>query len=195
MRKKEKEELESRINQEKEHSNKSTEEVRRQMAEKIERQLAIIEQLIKDKEQLQLKIEDLLKKTRDRDGQFEKQKEELMAGFKREIKKEKEAWLASEKVRKEKWESEKIQEIKQGTVQQLQPTIQQIFEKNKEEQRKLQEAHQTEMRRVRDLVSEEWERKLTEMRDKMVREREEALEKERAKSQQKMHEQYERMDQ
>ena len=117
MRKKEKEELESRINQEKEHSNKSTEEVRRQMAEKIERQLAIIEQLIKDKEQLQLKIEDLLKKTRDRDGQFEKQKEELMAGFKREIKKEKEAWLASEKVRKEKWESEKIQEIKQGTVQ------------------------------------------------------------------------------
>ena len=194
MRKKEKEELESRINQEKEHSNKSTEEVRRQMAEKIERQLAIIEQLIKDKEQLQLKIEDLLKKTRDRDGQFEKQKEELMAGFKREIKKEKEAWLASEKVRKEKWESEKIQEIKQGTVQQLQPTIQQIFEKNKEEQRKLQEAHQTEMRRVRDLVSEEWERKLTEMRDKMIREREEALEKERAKSQQKIHEQYERME-
>ena len=58
----------------------------------------------------------MLKKTRDRDGQFEKQKEELMAGFKREIKKEKEAWLASEKVRKEKWESEKIQEIKQGTV-------------------------------------------------------------------------------
>ncbi len=54
----------------------------------------------------------MLKKTRDRDGQFEKQKEELMAGFKREIKKEKEAWLASEKVRKEKWESEKIQEIK-----------------------------------------------------------------------------------
>ena len=52
----------------------------------------------------------------------------------------------------------------------------------------MQEAHQTEMRRIRDLVSEEWERKMTEMREKMVREREDALEKERAKSQQKIHE-------
>lgn len=42
---------------------------------------------------------------------------ELLDKFKRELKKEKDAWVASEKVRKEKWEYEKIQEIKQGTVQ------------------------------------------------------------------------------
>ena len=46
------------------------------------------------------------------------------------MKKEKEAWLASEKVRKEKWEQEKINEIRAGTVQKLQPTIENILEKH-----------------------------------------------------------------
>lgn len=43
--------------------------------------------------------------------------------FKVTLKKEKEAWLASEKVRKEKWEADKIREIREGTVQKLEPTI------------------------------------------------------------------------
>jgi 5-azacytidine-induced protein 1 len=66
----------------------------------------------------------------------EKEKLELIDKFKRELKKEKEAWMASEKVRKEKWEHDKIQEIKMGTVQQLQPTIEQLIIKNKDELRK-----------------------------------------------------------
>lgn len=45
---------------------------------------------------------------KDKDSIFEKQKSEMLDKFKRELKKEKEAWLASEKVRKEKWESDKI---------------------------------------------------------------------------------------
>jgi hypothetical protein len=43
--------------------------------------------------------------------------------FKVQLRKEKEAWLASEKVRKEKWEADKIREIREGTVQKLEPTI------------------------------------------------------------------------
>ena len=65
---------------------------------------------------MQNKIEDIIKKSRERDGVWEKQKQEMVDKFKRELKKEKDAWIASEKVRKEKWEYEKIQEIKQGTV-------------------------------------------------------------------------------
>lgn len=48
---------------------------------------------------------------------------ELQDRYKRELKKEKEAWLAAEKVRKERWEADKIKEIREGTVQKLEPTI------------------------------------------------------------------------
>lgn len=57
-----------------------------------------------------------MSKLKDRDQDFDKQIQILKDNFKLTLKKEKEAWLASEKVRKEKWEHEKIQEIKQGTV-------------------------------------------------------------------------------
>jgi hypothetical protein len=42
--------------------------------------------------------------------------EEAREKYKRELRKEREAWVASEKVRKEKWESDKIREIREGTV-------------------------------------------------------------------------------
>lgn len=106
----------------------------------------------------------------------------MVEKFKKELKKEKDAWIASEKVRKEKWENEKIQEIKQGTVQQLQPTIQQLLERNKEELRKQDEKHQSEIRRIQANLQEEWERKVQEARDKALREKEDALEREREKS-------------
>ena len=56
-------------------------------------------------------------KLKEKDQDILKEKQDLIEKFKRELKKEKEAWVASEKVRKEKWEHEKIQEIKMGTVQ------------------------------------------------------------------------------
>lgn len=43
---------------------------------------------------------------------LEKQKKLMEEKFQIELKKNREAWLASEKVRKEKWEKEKIMEIK-----------------------------------------------------------------------------------
>lgn len=58
-----------------------------------------------------------------------------------ELKKNKEAWIASEKVRKEKWEKERIQEIRAQTVKGLEPEIQKIVEKNKEEVRKAHEIY------------------------------------------------------
>lgn len=78
---------------------------------------------------------------RDREHMLEKQKGDMVERFKKELKKERDAWIASEKIRKEKWEQEKIEQIKQGTVQQLEPTIKQILERNKEELGKQAERH------------------------------------------------------
>jgi len=53
------------------------------------------------------------------------------------LKKNKDAWIAAEKVRKEKWEKEKIHEIRAQTVKGLEPEIQRIVERNKDEIRRL----------------------------------------------------------
>jgi 5-azacytidine-induced protein 1 len=61
--------------------------------------------------------------------------------FSVELKKNKDAWVASEKVRREKWEREKIAEIRAQTVKGLEPEIQRIVERNKEELRKANDLH------------------------------------------------------
>lgn len=53
----------------------------------------------------------------------EKLMKEAEGRFQRELKNAKDAWISSEKVRKERWEQEKIKEIREGTVQKLEPTI------------------------------------------------------------------------
>jgi len=44
--------------------------------------------------------------------------------------------MASEKVRKERWEKDKVQEIRAQTVKGLEPEIQRFVERNKEEHSK-----------------------------------------------------------
>jgi 5-azacytidine-induced protein 1 len=60
---------------------------------------------------------------KDQDGYLERQKKVIEDKFNVEMKKNKEAWMASEKVRREKWEKEKIHEIRAQTVKGLEPEI------------------------------------------------------------------------
>jgi len=69
-----------------------------------------------------------------------------------ELKKNREAWLAAEKVRKERWEKDKVQEIRSQTVKGLEPEIQRIIERNKEDLRRAEEQHQTELRERKETV-------------------------------------------
>lgn len=68
--------------------------------------------------------------------------------------------MAAEKVRKEKWEKEKIHEIRAQTVKGLEPEIQRIVERNKDEIRKLSDVHQSELRVKREVVIEEYEKRM-----------------------------------
>ena len=63
-----------------------------------------------------VKVEELVKQGREREAIHEKLVSDQAEKFKREFKKEREAWFASEKVRRERWEADKIKEIREGTV-------------------------------------------------------------------------------
>ncbi len=67
---------------------------------------------------------------------METMKAEMLKEFKVQIAKEREVWAAKEKVQREKWEAERVQAIRASAYQQMEPTLQTLIEKNKEEVRK-----------------------------------------------------------
>lgn len=117
----------------------------------------------------------------------DKQRKVLEDRLQVELKKNRDAWMASEKIRKERWEKDKVQEIRAQTVKGLEPEIQRIVERNKEDIRKLEEKHQSELRLRREDVLQDQERKFQEMRERLARDKEEALDAEREKTQAKLH--------
>ena len=58
-------------------------------------------------------------------------------------------------MRKERWEKEKVNEIRAQTVKGLEPEIQRIVERNKEDLRRAEEKHQAELReRKQDILQD-----------------------------------------
>ena len=80
----------------------------------MEKQIATIEVLIRDKGLLADKVEDLFLSIRDKDSLLERQKIEMAQRYKDMLKKERDIWMAQEKIRKEKWEADKVATIKAG---------------------------------------------------------------------------------
>ena len=72
----------------------------------------MIEALLEDKRALQESVEQVTEKAQDLQMSAEKQKKVLEERLHIELKRNREAWLAAEKVRKEKWEKDKVQEIR-----------------------------------------------------------------------------------
>ena len=194
LREQERTELRSGLEKAREAAGRQAEEVRTQMAERLEKQLQTIELLIRDKEQLQRVADERMHEAKSRQAAHDKEVAEAADKYRRELRKEREAWVASEKVRKDKWEQDKIREIREGTVQKLEPTIQGLIEKHKEELRRTEERTSGEVRRLREQLAEEYSLREQKVRERIVQEREETLEKERTKMQAKLHEQYERLE-
>ena len=101
----------------------------------------MIEDLLSDKKKLSARVEELLDTIKDLKHVNEKQKKVVDDRLGVELKKNKDAWVASEKVRREKWEREKVNEIRAQTVKGLEPEIQRILDKNKDEIRRMAELH------------------------------------------------------
>ncbi len=154
----------------------------------------MIEDLLQDKKNLSAKVEELIHQMQENAVRMEKQTKWQDERLQVELRKNKEAWQASEKVRKEKWEKDKIHEIRAQTIKGIEPEIQKIIERNKEELRKAHELHQSDLRLKREQLAEEYEKKMADLREKLSNERDNAVDKERERAQQKLHEQYERLE-
>ncbi|XP_074116490.1 centrosomal protein of 131 kDa isoform X5 [Sminthopsis crassicaudata] len=96
-----------------------------------------------------------------------------------EIKKLKELMSATEKIRREKWINEKTKKIKEITVRGLEPEIQKLIAKHKQEIKKLKTLHEAELLQSDQRAAQRYVQQTEELREHLEREKEEQGRRER----------------
>ena len=170
-------------------------EQKEEFEEMIKKHLDFIDQLVNDKKDLAEQCEKLMNQLKENETKYHKQASALKEKHQRELQNSKEIWAASEKQKREKWMKEKTTEIKEITIKGLEPELDRIMNKGKEEVKKVEEKYRTEISHLREEMYWEYEEKLKAYKEKTLRESDEKIEKEREYMEEKMKEKLEKMEQ
>ncbi|ELW68216.1 5-azacytidine-induced protein 1 [Tupaia chinensis] len=151
----------------------------------VQRHLSFIDQLIDDKKLLSDKCEALVAELKRRDQRCREQAARMQEQHELEMKKLKEQMSASEKVRRERWISEKTRKIKEVTVRGLEPEIQKLIARHKQELQRLRSAHEEELLRADARAAQRCLHQAEQLREQMEREKEALGQQERERAQQR----------
>uniref|UniRef100_A0A8B9G4A1 Centrosomal protein 131 n=1 Tax=Amazona collaria TaxID=241587 RepID=A0A8B9G4A1_9PSIT len=157
---------------------------REQYEAAIQRHLAFIDQLIEDKKVLSEKCEAVVAELKQVDQKYSKKITQMQEQHELEIKKLKELMSATEKIRREKWIDEKTKKIKEITVKGLEPEIQKLIAKHKQDIRKLKMLHEAELLQSDQRAAQRYGRQAEELRGLLEREKEEESQQERERARQ-----------
>ncbi|NWR77751.1 CP131 protein, partial [Centropus unirufus] len=152
---------------------------REQYEAAIQRHLAFIDQLINDKKVLSEKCEAVVAQLKQVDQKYGKKITQIQEQHELEIKKLKELMSATEKIRREKWIDEKTKKIKEITVKGLEPEIQKLIAKHRQDIRKLKMLHEAELLQSDERAAQHYSRQAEELRGMLEREKEEQSQRER----------------
>ena len=141
----------------------------------------LINLLISEKKSLEEKNLQLLQKLEEKEKQNYKKLQKMRENYELEIGKCKEAWYQTEKIRRKKWESVKIKEIKTLTAKGLQPEIEDIISKHKIELSNLENQYLQKMKEFQEKIIIETEQKNNELKYKLIKEKENMIEEEKKK--------------
>ncbi|KAK6478216.1 centrosomal protein of 131 kDa-like isoform X1 [Huso huso] len=171
----------------------------------IQRHLAFIDQLINDKKALSDRCEGVVTELKQVDQKYTKKiahmQEQhdlvwhILGPLCEEIKKLKELMSATEKIRREKWIDEKTKKIKEITVKGLEPEIQKLISKHKQELQKLRAVHEAELMQADERAAQRYVRQSEEMREQLEREKEEQCQRERELARQRYEKQLQEEEQ
>ncbi|XP_040885197.1 centrosomal protein of 131 kDa isoform X2 [Toxotes jaculatrix] len=155
----------------------------------IQRHLTFIDQLINDKKTLSERCEGVVGELKQVDqkytkkiAQMQEQHEmvwQILGPLCEEIKKLKDLMSATEKIRREKWIDEKTKKIKEITVKGLEPEIQKLISKHKQELKKLRTLHEAELLQADDRAAQRYVRQCEELRQQLEKEKEEQCQREK----------------
>ncbi|NXR16573.1 CP131 protein, partial [Cinclus mexicanus] len=168
---------------------------REQYEAAIQRHLAFIDQLLSDKKVLSEKCEAVVAELKQVDQKYGQKITQMQEQHELEIKKLKELMSATEKVRREKWIEEKTKKIKEITVKGLEPEIQKLLAKHREDIRQLKLLHEAELLQSDERAAQHYQRQAQELRGLLEREREEQSQRERERARQRCEQQLEQEEQ
>ena len=103
----------------------------------------------------------------------------MLQRHKVEMQKLKDTFEATEKIRREKWIEEKTKKIKEMTVKGLEPEIQGLISKHKNELKTIKSIHDAEILQADERAAQRYIRITEELRENYEREKEASIQKER----------------
>uniref|UniRef100_A0A3Q2QQ68 Centrosomal protein 131 n=1 Tax=Fundulus heteroclitus TaxID=8078 RepID=A0A3Q2QQ68_FUNHE len=155
----------------------------------IQRHLTFIDQLINDKKALSERCEGVVAELKQVDqkytkkiGHMQQQHEmvwQILGPLCEEIKKLKDLMSATEKIRREKWIDEKTKKIKEITIKGLEPEVQKLISKHKQELKKLRTLHEAELLQADERAAQRYVRQCEELRQQLETEKETQCQRER----------------
>ena len=160
----------------------------------LQRQNTLMESLISEKRNMEMQLSELQSKLNEAEKLNYKKLQKMRENYETETRKNKEAWFQAEKIRRKKWEENKIKEIKELTAKGLEPEVERIISNHKNEMSTLEEKYLLEMKNLKEKLVEEYEIKFDEIKKKYVRERDEGIEAERNLASMKLRNQSERLE-
>ena len=147
--------------------------------EKIEELKALIENLISEKKQLNEKVSIIANEYDKKEYDYKKKINELIEYHKADNEKSKDAWFQAEKIRRKKWEENKIKEIKELTIKNLEPELDKILQDHKKELIEQEQSLKDNFRAQKEKLIAEYEDKIEKMKKNFAKEKEDLQEKER----------------
>lgn len=160
----------------------------------LQRQTGLIEGLLSEKKKQTNIIDELSERLETSEKTSQKKISHLMENFDLEIKRNKDAWFQAEKLRRKKWEDQKVKEIKELTVKGLEPEIERILANHKQEITQLEDRYTEDTRKQREKFNNEYERKTQDIKERFLKDKEEALDHERNIASQRLRNQNERLE-
>ncbi len=145
---------------------------RREADMALQKQLDFADRLLEDKKALNDRCEKLALSLSKTDEAHKKKMDTVRRHWTQELEKQKKQILANEKKRREKWMEQKSQSIKQMTIKGLEPEIQRLIDKHKDQEAKLRENHRDEVSVLRSKMKKSSEDREAELRIQFRRENE-----------------------
>ena len=160
----------------------------------LQRQNTLMESLISEKRNMEMQLSELQSKLSEAEKINYKKLQKMRENYESDTRKNKEAWFQAEKIRRKKWEENKIKEIKELTAKGLEPEVEKIISNHKSEMSAMEEKYLLEMKNLKEKLVEEYEIKFDELKKKYIRERDEGIETERNLAAMKLRNQSERLE-
>ena len=160
----------------------------------IQRQNTLMESLMSEKRQMEVQINDLQSKLNESEKINYKKLQNMRENYESETKRNKDAWFQAEKIRRKKWEEQKIKEIKELTAKGLEPEIERIITNHKNEINAMEEKHLIEIKTLKEKLIEEYDNKYDDLKRRLVKEKDEAIESEKNLAMQRLRNQSERLE-